>query len=337
MALEGFQTYFSELNSMRDCAQNPTNPLTKKAYEENPAEKDRLLKQVDDAKSEVTQVTSVRVLNVAAKVATKFTGATAPLKVAADGLAKYNDENLKEITEDVVDDTKNSIVPCHDLKTFDGTLKLSASRILEQCNSDGTECTTMATNVAVEGKFIMKESALNTFSVSGEAKYTKEESVQGSGGSSSQLQTTGKIRIDGSARQKFDVATKEWGTTLEGLTISGNSATLSKKGSVTQRDPLNPNTLKTESIDTTAQEGMHCTFNPNIDIVTGGRFIAKTGGAGGVVKEALGDVSFDCSITISLAKNTPPPDNPPDGDKPPPQEQQPGGPPPPKDTEGQNQ
>jgi hypothetical protein len=106
------RSYFSELDSLENCANNPTNPLTKKTFEENPEEKQKTLDALREARSEVTEITAVRGLNLAAKTGAKFTGANAAGKIFLDSVAKWNDKTLEQVSERWVDDARKAVVRC---------------------------------------------------------------------------------------------------------------------------------------------------------------------------------------------------------------------------------
>lgn len=54
----------AELDKLAECAMNPTNPLTKKQYAEDPGARDRILKQIQDARNELVANTIVMQLGV---------------------------------------------------------------------------------------------------------------------------------------------------------------------------------------------------------------------------------------------------------------------------------
>ena len=82
------------INAARDCAVNPTNPLTRQQYQDNPAARDALVKQIDEIHDEVTQDAAVLFVEL-------FTDAGAGLVKAAPWLGfitspatNYMKENL---------------------------------------------------------------------------------------------------------------------------------------------------------------------------------------------------------------------------------------------------
>jgi hypothetical protein len=134
------RSYFSELDSLEDCANNPTNPLTKKTFEENPEEKQKTLDALKEARSEVTEITAVRGLNLAAKTGAKFTGANAAGKIFFDSVAKWNDKTLEQVSERWVDDARKAVVKCDPPATqLNGSIQYRVSysqkSLSDNCNS----------------------------------------------------------------------------------------------------------------------------------------------------------------------------------------------------------
>lgn len=135
------KTYFSELEQLRKCAENPTNPLTKKTYQENPSEKAKIVDQINEAESQVSQLTGARLLNLVAKTGAKFTDASFAGKLFFDSVAKWNDETLKQVTEGWIDDARKAVVACEPAKIrLAGTIKYKFSRSDEGCAGGDEYC-----------------------------------------------------------------------------------------------------------------------------------------------------------------------------------------------------
>ena len=138
--LKESRSYFSELDQLRECAENPTNPLTKKTYQENPSEKAKVTDQIDEAQSQLDQLTAARMLNLAAKTGSKFIpGLNFAGKLFFDSVAKWNDETLKQVSERWVDDARKAVVKCEPAATrLNGSIKYSVSTgqvYSDDCNS----------------------------------------------------------------------------------------------------------------------------------------------------------------------------------------------------------
>jgi hypothetical protein len=119
--------YFSELEQLRECAENPTNPLTKKTYQENPSEKAKTVEQVNEAQSQVEQLMIARILNLAAKTGAQFTGANFAGKLFFDSVAKWNDETLKQVSQRWVDDARKAVVRCEPAILLNGSIQYRVS------------------------------------------------------------------------------------------------------------------------------------------------------------------------------------------------------------------
>jgi hypothetical protein len=100
---------------MSDCVNNPLNPVTKKTYDENPEEKQKAVDAIDAARSDANWNTFARYANYGAKIALKFAPSGSipgAAKIGVDSAVKYNDETLKDLTKDSIDDASKSVVPC---------------------------------------------------------------------------------------------------------------------------------------------------------------------------------------------------------------------------------
>ena len=150
------ESYFGELDQLRNCAENPTNPLTKKMYQENPSEKAKVVDQINEAESQVKQLTAARILNLAAKTGSKFTGANLAGKLFFDSVAKWSDETLKEVAEGWIDDAKKGVVQCEKAPIrLSGTVKYRVSNsqtFSDNCDSY-TACYEVKEEQSGSGKF----------------------------------------------------------------------------------------------------------------------------------------------------------------------------------------
>jgi len=134
--LKDARSHFSELDSLEACANNPTNPLTKKAFAENPEEMQKTLDSLKEARAEVTEITAVRALNLAAKTGAKFTGASAGGKIFLDSVAKWNDKTLEQVSERWMDDARKAVVQCDQVGS--GTVLYSFSKTEQVCALPGS-------------------------------------------------------------------------------------------------------------------------------------------------------------------------------------------------------
>jgi len=108
--------WLDELAELSECAENPTNPLTQKAYNEDPGAKEQALNSVASSHADVTQASFMRFLNLATSVATDLVDG--PLGAITAPVSSYNDEALKGIAEDRINDAKKSVVDCNPYKGY---------------------------------------------------------------------------------------------------------------------------------------------------------------------------------------------------------------------------
>ncbi len=99
-----------QLDELKQCAENPTNPLTQKAYEENPGMKDRLVQEIESARAEIARnmvVSHIGILNeLAADGGPKWLG-----WVIAPG-TKWAKETLNDINRERLEQLRRGIPKC---------------------------------------------------------------------------------------------------------------------------------------------------------------------------------------------------------------------------------
>jgi hypothetical protein len=134
--------WLDELAELQDCAENPTNPLTQKAFDQDPAYRDQVVHGVTQARADVTAMTGMRFLNLATSVATDLV--EGPFGAITAPIASYNDESLKDLAENRVKEAGKGIVPCHDppmtpgqFRPMKGTVEYKYNRAHKDCTKDG--------------------------------------------------------------------------------------------------------------------------------------------------------------------------------------------------------
>lgn len=154
--LKESRSYFSELDQLRECAENPTNPLTKKTYQENPSEKAKVIDQINEAQSQLDQLTAARLLNLSVKTGSKFlTQGNFAGKLFLDSVAKWNDETLKQVSEGWVDDARKAVVKCEPAATqLNGSIQYRVSRSYEGCGQP-SECWQVKEEASGSGTFFL--------------------------------------------------------------------------------------------------------------------------------------------------------------------------------------
>jgi len=91
-----YQAMVSELDELEVMAEYPTNPLTQKAYAEDPGLKQQILDEIADARTDLKVDTMVAFLNTEASVALGLSGSPA-LAIAAAPITTWNSETIKQL------------------------------------------------------------------------------------------------------------------------------------------------------------------------------------------------------------------------------------------------
>ena len=112
--------YLTEINRLEKCAKNPTDPLTKKAYQNDPEERARILNQIESVRAELKG-------NAAAGVIGTINSAGAGLIKSAPWLGyiigpgtAWALDNFKQVAQDRLNELRKGITSC------EGDLKINA-------------------------------------------------------------------------------------------------------------------------------------------------------------------------------------------------------------------
>ncbi len=150
--------WLDELAELQDCAENPTNPLTQKAFDQDPKYRDQVVNGVNQARADVTAMTGMRFLNLATSVATDLV--EGPLGAITSPISSFNDESLKELAENRVKEAGKGIVPCHNqpikpghFRPLKGTLEYKYKRAHKDCSKDG--CSFGEETRLITGTFVL--------------------------------------------------------------------------------------------------------------------------------------------------------------------------------------
>ena len=168
--------WLDEFAELRECAENPTNPLTQKAYNDNPAYKEQTLNNLAEAHSDVSQATAMRFLNLATSVATDLVDG--PLGAVTAPVSSYNDEALKGIAENRINDIKKSVTDCNPFKGYGdmypplhGKVEYLYNRTWNESKDNWTRVRTEQRRLTAEVELGFDENGRNNSGVNGTGKY----------------------------------------------------------------------------------------------------------------------------------------------------------------------
>lgn len=108
---EEYLAYESRIDALESCARNPTNPLTRKAYREDPALRERLLQQVADTRAEVKANVLVTYLAMMNKLGSGLVDVPWLGYVVGPGTA-WSKAALKELNERLIAELDDAITDC---------------------------------------------------------------------------------------------------------------------------------------------------------------------------------------------------------------------------------
>lgn len=131
--------WMDQLNFLDYCANNPTNPLTQKAYQQNPNYQKQTMQGIQDARSDVMQMTAMRFLNLATSVATDLV--EGPMGAITAPVSSYNDGTLKGMADDRIDEIKKQFPECKPADRFEpGQFKPMQGNFTYSYNLTSHEC-----------------------------------------------------------------------------------------------------------------------------------------------------------------------------------------------------
>lgn len=102
--------WMDQLSFLEYCANNPSNPLTQKAYQQDPNYQKQTVQGVQDARSDVMGMTAMRFLNLETSVATDLV--EGPMGALTTPISSYNDGTLKNLANDRIDEAKKGLTDC---------------------------------------------------------------------------------------------------------------------------------------------------------------------------------------------------------------------------------
>ena len=103
-----YQGMVAELDSLEASARNPINPLTQKAYADDPNLKQSILDEINSARSDLQSSQAALYLNTEISVGSGLLGLPV-LSVAMAPLTSWNSKTLKQVMRDRVRDIRNMV------------------------------------------------------------------------------------------------------------------------------------------------------------------------------------------------------------------------------------
>ena len=144
--------WMDQLNFLDYCANNPTNPLTQKAYQQDPNYQKQTQQSVQDARSDVMQMTAMRFLNLATSVATDLV--EGPMGAITAPISSYNDGTLKGLADDRINEIKKQFPECKPADRFEpGQFRPMQGNFTYAYKLNSHECRSQCVDYEEERKF----------------------------------------------------------------------------------------------------------------------------------------------------------------------------------------
>ena len=120
------------LERLRDCAEDPTNPLTEQAYQEDPGAQQQVVDELDDAISDTEADAVVTVIMTLAGPGASLVKGAPGLGFIVGAAKDWSKQTLKSVLDDRVKQADNQVVPCR--------LNFSVSGAAPTVSLSGTIC-----------------------------------------------------------------------------------------------------------------------------------------------------------------------------------------------------
>lgn len=102
-----------QLNALEECARNPTNPITKRAYRDDPGYRDRILEQIDSVRQEVKANTAVMFIAKLNQTASALLSKQVKwLSFVVGPATAWSRAALQEVNARLIEDLKKNITEC---------------------------------------------------------------------------------------------------------------------------------------------------------------------------------------------------------------------------------
>jgi hypothetical protein len=135
-----YQKLVREIDALEDCARNPTNPITKRTYRDDPSTRDRILEQVAATRSEVKSHTAAWFLAHMIKTGSSLIRNVPWLGYVVGPGTAWSKAALTDVSRKLIDDLGKNITPCDADFRIDKTVSGSAISASWTIQYTGTKC-----------------------------------------------------------------------------------------------------------------------------------------------------------------------------------------------------
>jgi hypothetical protein len=104
------------IDALEDCAENPTNPVTRRGYEDDPGQKQRILDAIAEARAQISSNFAVMFLGLLNSASSSLPAAGKVLGFIISPGNAYVKQQLRELNEGWIRDLEKLITPCKDYR-----------------------------------------------------------------------------------------------------------------------------------------------------------------------------------------------------------------------------
>ena len=129
-----------ELDKLEECARNPTNPITQRAYRDDPGYRQRILDQVAETRAEVKANAAVLYLSHLIKTGSSLIRNVPGLSFIVGPGTAWSKAALNEVTRKLIDDLKKNITSCGEDYRIDKTVAATEQSVIYSVHYTGEKC-----------------------------------------------------------------------------------------------------------------------------------------------------------------------------------------------------
>ena len=129
-----------ELDAIEECARNPTNPITQRAYRDDPGYQQRVLDQIAATRAEVKANASVLYLSHLIKTGSSLVRNVPALGFIVGPGTAWSKAALNEVTRKLIDDLRKNVPSCANDYRINKTVTVSQSNVTVSIQYTGTKC-----------------------------------------------------------------------------------------------------------------------------------------------------------------------------------------------------
>jgi hypothetical protein len=135
-----YQDIVRELDAIEKCARNPTNPITQRAYRDDPALLERVLDQISATRAEVKANAAALYLSHLIKTGSSLIRNVPALGFIVGPGTAWSKQALNQVTRKLIDDLRKNVPACGQDYQIDKTVNVTQMNVTVAVSYTATKC-----------------------------------------------------------------------------------------------------------------------------------------------------------------------------------------------------